>query len=81
MASKNPIIGSRKFFDGNSGDRINALMSAFGYNFCKLLRVLACLVFFTLRWCRISLDKPLGSYETRIWDFLKSLFLMQIRIA
>jgi hypothetical protein len=39
-------------------------MSAVGYNFCKLLRAFACLVFFILRWCRISLDKPKVSYET-----------------
>jgi len=40
----------RNFLKGKVGDRINALMSAIGYNFCKLLRALACLVFFIVRW-------------------------------
>ena len=33
---------------GKADGWINALMSAVGYNFCKLLRAFACLVFFIL---------------------------------
>jgi len=72
---------ARYFLRGNSGDRINALMSAVGYNFCKLFRALAWLVFFTLRWCRITLESPIGSSANRIGDSLRSLFPTQIRIA
>lgn len=71
----------RNFLRGKSGDRINALMSAVGYNFCKLLRAFACLVFFILRWCRITLERPMGSCETRIGDSFRSLLPTQIRLA
>jgi IS5 family transposase len=40
----------RYFLKGKNGDRINGLISAIGYNFFKLLRALACLVFFIVRW-------------------------------
>ena len=39
----------RNFLKGIEGDKINALMSAIGYNFRKLLRALACTLFFNLR--------------------------------
>jgi len=71
----------RNFLRGKSGDRINALMSAVGYNFCKLLRAFASLVFFILRWCRITLERPIGSCEIRIGDSLRSLLNIPIRIA
>jgi hypothetical protein len=38
-------ILERKFLKGKTGDRINALMSAIGYNFCKLLGLLPVLWF------------------------------------
>ena len=39
----------RNFLKGKEGDKINALMSAIGYNFRKLLRALACTLFFNLK--------------------------------
>ena len=39
----------RNFLRGTSGDKINALMSAIGYNFSKLLKALACTWIFILR--------------------------------
>jgi hypothetical protein len=66
---------------GKADGWINALMSAFGYNFCKLLRAFAYLVFYILRWCRITLERPIGSCETRIGDYLRSLLPTQIRLA
>jgi hypothetical protein len=66
---------------GKADGWINALMNAFGYNFFKLLRAFAYLVFFILRWCRIGLGRPIGSCETRIGDSLKSLLPKQIRLA
>jgi hypothetical protein len=66
---------------GKLGDWISALMRAVGYNFCKLLRAFACLVFFNLRWSRIKLARLIGSCETGIGDSLMSLFPTQIRMA
>jgi hypothetical protein len=71
----------RNFLRGKSGDRINALMSAVGYNFCKLLRAFACLVFFILRWSRNTLERQIVRDETRIGDSLRSLLNIPIRIA
>ncbi|MSR79221.1 MAG: hypothetical protein EXS11_00680 [Gemmataceae bacterium] len=39
----------RNFLKGIEGDKINALMSAIGYNFRKLLRALACTLVFNLK--------------------------------
>lgn len=39
----------RNFLKGKNGDKINALMSAIGYNFAKLLKALACTWIFILR--------------------------------
>jgi hypothetical protein len=71
----------RNFLRGKSGDHINDLISAVGYNFRKLLRALACLVFFILRWYLITLARPIGSCETEIWDSLLSPIPSQIRMA
>ena len=71
----------RNFLRGKSGDQINALMSAIGYNFCKLLRAFACLVFFILRWGRDTLKGQIGSCVNWIWDSLWSLLPTQIRLA
>jgi hypothetical protein len=38
-------------------------------------------VFYILRWCRITLERPIGSCETRIGDSLRSLLKIPIRIA
>ena len=66
---------------GKADGRINALMSTVGYNFCKLLRAFDYLVFYILRWCRITLERPIGSCETRIGYSLRSLLPTQIRLA
>ena len=71
----------RNFLRGKSGDQINALMSAIGYNFCKLLRAFACIVFFILRWWRDTLKGQIGSCVNWIWDSLWSLLPTQIRLA
>jgi IS5 family transposase len=71
----------RNFFRGKSGDRINALMSAVGYNFCKLLRAFACLVFFILRWCLITLEKQTWSIVNGIGHPLRSILPTQISMA
>jgi hypothetical protein len=71
----------RNFLRGKSGDQINALMEAVGYNISKLLRAFACLVFFAPRWCRITLERPIGSCEIRIGDSLRSLLPTQISMA
>jgi hypothetical protein len=41
-----------KFLKGKAAERINALMSAIGYKFCKTLRALACFVSLFVRWVR-----------------------------
>ncbi len=56
-------------------------MNAVGYNFFKLLRAFAYLVFYILRWCRINLDRLIGSNANRIGDYLRSLLPTQIRLA
>jgi hypothetical protein len=66
---------------GKADGWINALMSAFGYNFCKLLRAFACFKFFILRLCLIILGRQIGMNETGIGDSLMSLFPTQIRMA
>jgi IS5 family transposase len=71
----------RNFLRGKSGDRINALMSAVGYNFCKLLRAFACLVFFILRWGWYTSKRQFGSSVYRVWASLLSLLPTQIRLA
>jgi IS5 family transposase len=71
----------RNFLRGKSGDRINALMSAVGYNFCKLLRAFACLVFFILRWRRITLERQIVRDETGIENSFRSLLQSPVRLA
>ena len=71
----------RNFLRGKSGDRINALMSAIGYNFWKLLRAFACLVFFILGGCRNTSEKQIGMGENGIKDSLRSLLRSLLRLA
>ena len=71
----------RNFLRGKSGDRINALMSAVGYNFCKLLRAFACLVFFILRWRRNTLERQIVRDETGIENSFRSLLQSPVRLA
>jgi hypothetical protein len=71
----------REFLMGKSDNQTNALMSVVGYNFCKLLKAFTWLVFFILRWCRITLERPIGSCLYRVWASLLSLLPTQIRLA
>ena len=71
----------RNFLKGKVGDRINALMSAIGYNFCKLLRALACLVFFIVRWFHHILKDHFFRIETSFWGIVRALFPTQIVLA
>ncbi len=68
----------RKFLKGKVGNRINALMSAIGYNFCKLLRALACLAFFIVRWFHHILKDHFFRIETSFWGIVRALFPTQI---
>jgi transposase, IS5 family len=61
----------RNFLWGKPGDRLNALMSAIGYNFCKLLRALACLVFFQFRAARYTVERWFEWFVNRFWDFVQ----------
>ena len=71
----------RNFLKGKTGDRINALMSAIGYNFCKLLRALACLMFFIVRWVRYIANDHFSRIETRFWQYVRSIFPTQTVLA
>ena len=71
----------RNFLKGKVGDRINALMSAIGYNFCKLLRALACLVFFIVRCFHHILKDHFFRIETSFWGIVRALFPTQIVLA
>ena len=69
------------FLTGKTGDRINGLMSAIGYNFCKLLKALACLVFFIIRWVRYIVNDHFLCIETRSWEYVRALFTAQSVLA
>jgi len=56
-------------------------MSAVGYNFCKLLRAFAYLVFYILRWCRNTLKRQIVRDETGIENSFRSLLQSPVRLA
>ena len=74
-------ILERKFLKGKTGDRINALMSAIGYNFCKLLRAIACLVFFIVKCIRYIANDHFSRIETRFREYVRALFPTQTGLA
>ncbi len=57
----------RNFLRGTNGDKINALMSAIGYNFSKLLKALACSWIFILR---VAQQGPMSLFCRLIHWFL-----------
>ncbi|WP_339747109.1 transposase [uncultured Rubinisphaera sp.] len=56
----------RNFLKGREGDRINALVSAIGYNLRKLLAGLACAWFLPV----LALDRLNGKLKGRLYQFI-----------
>ena len=63
---KNDHRMERNYLKGREGDRINALVSAIGYNLRKLLVGLACAWFLPV----LALDRLNGKLKSRLYQFI-----------